>query len=525
MISLKYINPISVVFCILLSFVTTPSQSQIVYGCRDPYANNYNPSANVNDGSCTYNPTSYTPPIKRDPISDTLIESSGLQMAGNYLWSFNDGGGAAAIYRVDTTSGSILQTVNLGGATNVDWEDIAFDGTYFYVGDFGNNANGARTDLKIYKFPFSAIADYTNNTNVTIPANQIEIINFVYSDQVQPPVATSANNTKFDCEAMIVDGGKIHLFTKNWIDLNTTHYVIASTSAGTYTALPVETLATNYLVTAADKAPGQNMVVLLGYQNSGFGSHFLHLLSDYSTGLYFNGNKRRIDLPDATQMGQAEGISFRNATYGYISNEKFTRSSGAFTLTVNQKLRSFDINNFTPSYVLSLDLKEFSAVNVNGTHKLSWRFNSAVQNLQVEESTNGISFTNLKSYTSSTADVFYTQSSASVSYYRLVWTEADGNKRYSNTISIKSGGTKGIKNALLKRNGELKFTLEGNETSQFAFKLISAEGRILSQFAMATYNPGLNTIYFSKNVATANLVYLSIESDKVNQTSLLQVQK
>ena len=322
-----------------------------VAGCTDPLANNFNASATVNNGSCTYAVTAYTPPVKVDPINSILIESSGLQMAGNYLWSFNDGGGAAAIYRIDTITNALLQKVNLGGATNIDWEDIAFDGTNIYVGDFGNNANGARIDLKIYKFPMSIIPDYVNNAEITIPAEEISIINFSYSDQPQPPQTTTNNNTKFDCEAMFVDGDKIHLFTKNWININTTHYIINGLAAGNYIATPVETLATNYLVTAADKVYGQNIVALLGYQTSGFYSHFIHILSDFSGGNYFNGNKRQINLPNVLQMGQAEGITFKTGSYGYISNEKVA------ALSVNQKLRSFNISNLVsnlaPTYIFA----------------------------------------------------------------------------------------------------------------------------------------------------------------------------
>ena len=158
-------------------------------GCTDPLANNFNSSATINDGSCLYNGASYTPVIKVDPISDSLIESSGLQMAGNYLWSFNDGGNSPTLYRIDTLTNLILQRVILSGASNVDWEDIAFDGNYFYIGDFGNNLNGARTDLKIYKFPLSDIPDYINHPLVTITAQQTATISFTYSDQPQPPVS------------------------------------------------------------------------------------------------------------------------------------------------------------------------------------------------------------------------------------------------------------------------------------------------------------------------------------------------
>ena len=269
-------------------------------------------------------------------------------MAGGYLWTFNDRGGKASLYRLDTTNNNIQQRVILKDATNIDWEDIAFDGTYFYIGDFGNNQTGGRTDLKIYKFLFSSID--LNNPVDTIQPNEIEIINFIYSDQPQPVVASGYNNTKYDCEAMIVDNNKIHLFNKNWVDNTTMHYIINNTIAGNYTATAMETFANGYLVTAADKVQGQNIIVLLGYQNSGTGNHYMHILSDYKADSFFTGNKRKIDLGDATVMGQSEGITFRNGKYGYISNENFIRTVGPFTVTVNQKLRSFDISNFVGDY-------------------------------------------------------------------------------------------------------------------------------------------------------------------------------
>ncbi|MBL0358613.1 MAG: hypothetical protein IPP72_17895 [Chitinophagaceae bacterium] len=337
----------NVIAFLLLFNIYSSSHSQLA-GCTDPLAGNYNAAASSNNGSCTYNITTYTPIIKVDPLTDSLVETSCLHMAGGYLWSFNDKGGKAALYRIDTISNTLQQRVILSGAVNTDWEELAFDGTYLYVGDFGNNQNGGRTDLKIYKFPFSSIN--LSNAVDTIPAAQIETIHFTYSDQPQPATPSGYNNTKFDCEAMIVDNNKIHLFSKNWADNNTTHYLINNSNAGNYIAAAMETFATGYLVTAADKVPGQNIITLLGYQNSGTGNHYLHILSDYKADSFFTGNKRRIDLGDATVMGQSEGLAFRNGKYGYISNEKFTRMVGPFTITVNQKLRSFDISNFVGDY-------------------------------------------------------------------------------------------------------------------------------------------------------------------------------
>lgn len=332
------------VILLLLGFYQSKSQQ----GCTDPLANNYNNAATINNGSCTYNTTSYAPAVKVDPLSDSVIETSGLQFANGYLWTFNDKTGKPQLYRIDTMTNSIQQRVFLNGAINDDWEDITFDGTYFYIGDFGNNLTGGRTNLTIYKFPFNAID--LNNPADTVQPNEIETIHFIYSDQPQPVVPTGNNNTKYDCEAMIVDNNKIHLFSKNWVDNATTHYVINKTIAGNYTAIAMETYAVGYLVTAADKIAGQNIIALLGYVNSGVGNHYLHILSDYRADSFFTGHKRRIDLGDATVMGQAEGLTFRNGKYGYISNERFERTVGPFTITVTQKLKSFDLSGFTENY-------------------------------------------------------------------------------------------------------------------------------------------------------------------------------
>jgi hypothetical protein len=519
-------GPKSFFFCIalfLFSFsIALPAFGQ-VYGCKDPAATNYNSSATVNDGSCTYGTTFYTPPVKVDPISNVLTETSGLQMAGGFLWSFNDGAGAAALYRIDTTANTILQTVNLGGTDNVDWEDIAFDGTSFYIGDFGNNANGARTDLKIYKFPLSAIPDYVANPSVTIPAAQIDVINFTYSDQPQPPVATGGNNTKFDCEAMIVDGGKIHLFTKNWVDVATTHYVINGTAAGTYIATPLETLATNYLVTAADKAPGTNVVVLLGYQSTGTGNHFMHLLSDYSGGMYFNGNKRRLDLPSAAEMGQAEAIAFRNDAYGYISNEKFVRTVAGFTITVDQKLRLFNTANLLPTYVLPLQLQYFGVVKRNGQNEIGWRFSEPVKALRLQHSSNRVSFTTLQT-TNAAAGSFSHRPAAGTDCYRLAWQAADGTEQYSDVVCVSSSSKTSFSNFLLRNNGELSFVFSGSSTGRFSFRLLTTDGKTMALVTEHPVLPGNNTIRFSETFNRSGVFLLQALGKEENESLLLKVQ-
>lgn len=487
-----------------------------VSGCKDPAATNYNPAATVSDGSCLYNTTYYTPPVKVNPLNNILVETSGLQMAGGFLWSFNDGSGDAAIYRIDTLSNTILQTVNLSGATNIDWEDIAFDGVFFYIGDFGNNATGIRTDLKIYKFPFTAIPDYTTNPIATIASAQIDVINFAYSDQTDFSTAT-INNTKWDCEAMIVDRDSIHLFTKNWVDINTVHYKINTLSAGTYTVFPVETLPTGYLVTAADKAPGLNIIALLGYQNGIPGNHYMHLLSDYSGGLYFNGNKRRIDLPDATTMGQAEGIVFRTGSYGYISNERVTY--GPFTIT--EKLRSFNTEAFVPAYVLPVNLLKFTVSNQREGQLVNWAFSEPVKNLELLYSGNRTDFAAVQSYATTTEGSFSHQLLATGGCYKLRWRVANGSFQYSNIVCVNSRANNAIDRLVLHANGLLTFN--SGVAGRYSFALTSTDGKLLEQIADIPVVQGANTVRLKKQLSASSVVLVKMIGAETQSSVLLSV--
>lgn len=473
-----FLTCLTVVSFLLASVHSSYAQQS---GCTDPYANNYNAAAAVNDGSCKYNTTSYAPPLKVNPLSDTLIETSGLQMAGNFLWSFNDGGGAAAIYRIDTVSRKVYQVVNLENATNIDWEDIAFDGTYFYIGDFGNNENGGRKDLKIYKFALSDIPDYASNQAATIPKEKIEVISFKYSNQLNPVPSPKRDSTRFDCEAMIVDNGKIHLFSKNWIDLNTTHYVINSLTAGSYTADSLESFQTDYLVTGADKAPEQNVVVFIGYLPPPYGNHFMQILSDYSNGYYFNGNKRRLDLPGPLQMGQAEGIAFRNNSYGYISNEKL--------YFVTQKLRSFDISNYvtqTPN-VLPLGFTVVKALQKNEGVQVEWQVlsDAGIKNFEVEKSKDGKQF--IKAATLPANDNaagnsykwFDPNPYKDNNFYRIKSIGKAGDIKYSVIINVKITGSVSSLDVYPNpvKNGNLTIKLTNQVKGTYTFMLFNNVGQ------------------------------------------------
>lgn len=332
-----------VLIVVLMGSITTSAYAQ-TGGCTDPLATNYNSSATYNNGSCTYASISSTLTAAATlPIA--LNECSGMVYYNGKVYGHQDSGGPTELYEVDTTTGAITKTIILGGTTNVDWEDITQDDTYMYIADCGNNANGNRTDLKIYKFAKSLLT--AAGSTITIPAANIEVINFSYADQTNF-APQGGNNTRFDCEAVAYNRGKLHLFTKNWVGTHSVHYTLPTT-AGTYAAERKDSINTGAVkITAADFG-AYDELILMGYEVTGIASCALFL--DYGfdgTYYYLNtGCRRKIDISSALSYGQLEGICFVNALHGFAANEKFNPSP--FPI-VPQKLYSFNVYNLIKSY-------------------------------------------------------------------------------------------------------------------------------------------------------------------------------
>lgn len=138
------------------------------------------------------------------PLEPKLKEISGLeQLNESTLVAINDGGNKAELYLFDF-EGKPIKTVTVTNATNVDWEDLAKDDKYLYIGDIGNNNNN-RKDLCIYKI---RIEDVLNKSEVTA-----EKIAFNYYDQKEFPPSKEFLN--FDAEGMIAYRNAIFIFSKN----------------------------------------------------------------------------------------------------------------------------------------------------------------------------------------------------------------------------------------------------------------------------------------------------------------------
>ena len=156
-------------FLLLLLFESFQCRAQIT-GCTDPLATNYNAMATQNDGSCTYDITTILP-IVSTSLPDDMEETSALLYYENQLVTLNDDT-HSSLYQFSFQTPQTFTIVQLP-FSNVDWEALAQDENYIYVGDFGNNSTGNRTDLKIYRVE--------KNSLYTSP--EVDTITFSYATQ------------------------------------------------------------------------------------------------------------------------------------------------------------------------------------------------------------------------------------------------------------------------------------------------------------------------------------------------------
>ncbi len=240
---------------------------------------------------------------KIQDLPSVLSESSGIILYDSLLWSFNDSGGEAIIYGINLTTGKISRTIEISNGKNRDWEDIAQNQHHIYIGDFGNN-DGSRKDLRIYLIP---------KENITTQNRQLIdalTIHFSYEDQDDFTPAMYAN--QYDCEAMVATDDSLYLFTKDWLNLQTSIYSLPS-SGGKYKAKHIGNIESEGLVTGADIDRKEEKFVLCGY--SLFYPFIIVVSSRNDLEVLY-----RIEFEEISGM-QIEGISFVCDDRFFITNE------------------------------------------------------------------------------------------------------------------------------------------------------------------------------------------------------------
>lgn len=304
------------------------------------------------------------------PLPAGLSESSGLAVSGPQLiWSHNDSGGDPALLAFDT-NGTLLRTLTLSNATNIDWEDLARDDMgNLYIGDFGNNGND-RQDQRIYRV--------TNPSLIVGNTTTAALIDFSFADQPAfPPTAAQLN---YDVEAMIWLRDSLFLFTKNRtapFDGYTRLYGLPALP-GTQVASLIDSFYTGpgpkelWWITAADLSPDGRHLALLS-------SDKLWLFSCFDSPRFFSGSVRQFNFA----LSQKEGIAFRSNEELLITDELLPILGGAnlYRLDLSPWLPLVDLE---PDTLLTADSLVLDAGDA-GTNFL-WSTGDTTQTLTVFDS-------------------------------------------------------------------------------------------------------------------------------------------
>ncbi len=228
-----------------------------------------------------------------DPV---VSESSGLVRADDVsLWTHGDSGNAPVLFRVGL-DGRVVQTVEVTGATSVDWEDLAADGAgNLWLGDIGNNSS-TRTDLAVHRVPVPAATAST----VAVTAS----VSFTYPDQV-----VGSGEQAFDAEALFFDRGRLYLLSKRRSDQSTRLYrfprvqgTVVLEELGTR-ALGGDPDRYGGLATAADLSADGRRLALLTY-------HAIFVFDRPAEGAGWLAGEPVVISLDQDVAGQCEGLAW-----------------------------------------------------------------------------------------------------------------------------------------------------------------------------------------------------------------------
>lgn len=223
--------------------------------------------------------------INELPIS--INESSGLIVIDGHLITHNDSGNMPMLYQLDTT-GIITDYVKYRYLSNHDWEAITMSDRAIHIADIGNN-RGDRKDLKIYNIIKPAI--WREDID-------IDISTITYAAQTNFKRRNQRHS--YDAEAIIVINEVMYLFSKDWINYNTSIYTLPlyqDTSLNSHQVINTKGLVTDAAYN------NKNTVLLCGYNQS---------LQPFVAQLNFNDDKftliKKVDLP--IEGAQIEAIAY-----------------------------------------------------------------------------------------------------------------------------------------------------------------------------------------------------------------------
>lgn len=272
------------------------------------------------------------------------------------------------------SDGQHLMSWSLTNAVNEDWEALTQSESQLYIADIGDNM-GNRVARTIYMLPKSQLTSTTN-------ALSVQQLYFQFADQPSAGLQMNAHN--FDCEALFYWQDSLHLFTKNWENLWTKHYVLPASWQDTIQVLPRDSFYVDGLVTDAAIDLSTQVFYLLGYkkEQTGLFSSFMYRFNNNQGSSVFESAYQRIELGSTLTLAQTEGICLTGSGTGFISGEQISS-----IITIAPKLHRFDLNAIAeldlPTkpliyfnnhflYIPQELLPDYQLVDTNGKVAISW---------------------------------------------------------------------------------------------------------------------------------------------------------
>ena len=225
-----------------------------------------------------------------------INETSGLEVHKGSFLTFNDSGGTTELFTFDQ-GGQLLNSFEVKGTKNVDWEDITADLDHYYLADTGNNF-GKRSDQKIYILNRSF--ELTDTITISYKAQKS------FKKRKKHP---------FDAEALASFGDQLVLFSKDRETQNSAVYLINKTP-GHYALTPQDTLDVRCLITGADYHEASGLMGLVGYSPDGV--QYLYLLPEFSVP-YDQSKMQTFVLP--VNPAQIEAIHVESPSVIWMTSE------------------------------------------------------------------------------------------------------------------------------------------------------------------------------------------------------------
>ncbi len=245
-------------------------------------------------------------------IEDPRVEeSSGLahsrQQPGLW-WTHNDSGHTNHIFPMSETGQALGPPVEIEGAVNVDWEDLATDGRgQLWISDLGNNRN-RRRNLKVYILDEPLPVDGVFPASV--PVKRTLRVRYPDQDAFPPELRN------FDSEGIFVRDQILYVLTKHRSDADTKLYRLVDDGGEAEQVLEyIQTFPDIGMVTGAALHPDGKRLAVLTYTGVWL------FETDGQTERFLSGRRSNI-LTAFRAWGQVEGIDWIDNHTLLVSSEQ-----------------------------------------------------------------------------------------------------------------------------------------------------------------------------------------------------------